>query len=253
MCPDSIDDTNDGAAVTRAPEGRRFNFGAGLASSVVLHGLALAAFILMLNAAATPNDVPLVVPVNIVALADATAGPLQPDKAAVPQQTAGPTSAPAAKSADIVPVKQPPPPDELEIKLHKLAQLRQPILDTPAAQKGEGLARIATMREDAAPGSHATIKDFLRDQIERHWSPDLSTLKGRNISVLIRVAITNAGVVSKAEVVNSPELGMDPSYDEIARSARNAALLSSPITLPPGHYAPTMDVILKLDTKDALR
>ena len=100
--------------------------------------------------------------------------------------------------------------------------------------------------------SVAAIKDFLRDQIEHHWSPDLAILHGRDISVLIRIALTNAGVITKAEVVNGSGLGIDPVYDEIALSARDAALLSSPLTMPTGHYAESMNVILSLNTREAL-
>jgi hypothetical protein len=109
------------------------------------------------------------------------------------------------------------------------------------------------MRSDAALGFDAALKDFLRDQIEHHWGLDLAALHGKDFSVLVRVAITKAGVVTGAEVVNNRKLGVDAAYDEAALSARNAALLSSPLTLPPGHYPELMSVILTLNTRDALR
>jgi len=247
------DNSDTGAAAQGTGEPRRYNFGAGIVFSVALHALALSTFIVMLAVAAKPNDVPLVIPVDIVQLADETAGPLAPDMANVPQQKTAPPSSPAAKPADLSPSEKRQPPDDLEIKLRKLAQLRQPIVDTHLSEKGEGLSRASVMRQEAALKSDAAIKDFLRDQIEHHWSLDLATLHGRNISVLIRVAITNAGAITKAEIVNSPDTGIDPVYDEIASSARDAVLLSSPLTLPPGYHAGSMDVILSLNTRDALR
>jgi outer membrane biosynthesis protein TonB len=252
MQSDAADNADAGPAAQGLGEGRR-RVGAGLVVSVVLHGLALSALIVVLEVAAKPNNAPLVIPVNIVRLAEETAAPIEPNQADVPQQKTATPSSPAAQPVELSAAEKHPPPDELEIKLRNLAQLRQPTVDTRLSQQGEGLSRVAAMPENAALGSDATIKDFLRDQIEHHWSPNLAALHGRNISVLIRVAITNAGIVTKADIVNNPEFGVDPAYDEIAFSARNAALLSSPLTLPPGHYAQSMDLILSLDTRDALR
>ena len=253
MHSEVADDGNDEIAATAARERRRYKFSAGLVFSVALHALAFSALILALGLAASPNESPLVVPVNIVQLGDETASPPEPNKADVSQQKAAPPSSPDTKPADLSPLKMRPPPDDLEIKLRRLAELHQPIVDQHLSEKGKGLSRVSAMRQDAAPGSEAMIKDFLRDQIEHHWSPNLATLHGRDISFLIRVAITKTGVVTKAEVVDNRSFGVDPVYDEVALSARNAALLSSPLTLPPGHYADSMDVILSLNTKDALR
>jgi len=253
MHSEITDNTNDKIAASGRLDRLRRKLSVGLVFSVALHALGLSAFIIVLALAANPNDKSIVIPVDVVQLANETTGPLEPNKADLPQQPTAPPSSPAAKPVDISPAKERPVPDDLEIKLQKLAQLRQPIVDTRLSEKGEGLSRASTMRKEATLGPDAAIKDFLRDQIEHHWSLDLAILRGRNISVPIRVAITSAGLITKAEVVNSPELGIDPVYDEVAASARDAALLSSPLTLPPGHYASSMDLILSLNTRDALR
>jgi outer membrane biosynthesis protein TonB len=250
MHPDHSDNRDPGNAAEGAREGWR----AGLIVSVALHALALSAIILVLGLAADRDDAPIVVPVNIVELGPRTVSPTEPVKAEVPEQTAAPPSSPDAKPIDLSARQKQPPPDDLEIKLRKLAQLREPMVDVDLARKGEGLSRASAMRQDAALGPEAKIKDFLRDQIEHHWSPDLASLHGRNVSVPILVAITTkTGVVTRAEIVNNPQAGFDSGYDEIAVSARNAALLSSPLTLPPGHYPESMQVILTLNTADALR
>ena len=72
------------------------------------------------------------------------------------------------------------------------------------SERNTGLSRIATS-DDAATGSYATnaVRDFIRAQVERRWSLDLSTLGSKNFSVLIRVEITGAGVINKAEVVEN--------------------------------------------------
>ena len=240
----------DGRNVGKRPQR---NFNAGLVVSVVLHELGLSGLIVGLGLAANPVDIPLIVPVNIVQLANETVGPKAPDQTSIPQQKAAAPSSPDAIPVDLSPLKRPPPPDDLEVKLRRLAQLREPIVDPHMPQQGEGLSRLASTRPDAALGSDATLRDFLRDQIEHHWGLDLAALHGKDFSVLIRVAITKAGVVTGAEVVNNRKSGVDAAYDEAALSARNAAILSSPLTLPPGHYPELMNVILTLNTRDALR
>jgi hypothetical protein len=251
MRPDTNDGSNVGAASVEAGEAKRRKIGAGVAFSILLHGLALAALIFILKDTAAPVDSLLVIPVDIAVLTNRTAGPIEPKKADLPREISALPSSPAAKSATIVQQEKNPPPDDLEVKLRKLARLREPLVNTHISNKGEGLARVSAMREQAAVGSHVTIKDFLRAQIERHWTPDLAALHGRNFSVLIRVKLTSTGFVTAAEVLNNPQVGADKPYDEVALSARNAALLSSPFTLPPGHYPQSMDLILTLNTQDA--
>jgi hypothetical protein len=239
----------DGRNVGKRPQR---NFSAGFVVSVVLHALGLSALIVWLGLAANPVDIPLIVPVDIVQLANETVGPKAPDQASIPQQKAAAPSSPEAIPVDLSPSERPPP-DELQIKLRRLAQLREPIVDPHLPQQGEGLSRIAATRPDTALGFDATLRDFLRDQIEHHWGLDLAALHGKDFSVFIRLAITKAGVVTGAEVVNNRKSGVDAAFDEAALSARNAALLSSPLTLPPGHYPELMNVILTLNTRDALR
>jgi hypothetical protein len=70
---------------------------------------------------------------------------------------------------------------------------------------------------------------------------------------MIRVRMTGAGVVTKAEVVRDARFAADKAYQDIALSARNAVLLSSPFALPAGHYDGTMELTLNLSTADALR
>ena len=225
----------------------------GLAASVGLHVIALVVLILALGYAVIPDEMPVVIPVNIVRIADTATSPPQPHQAVVPQQKAAPAGSPDATPIALSPVQTRPHTDDLAVKLRKLAELRQPLIDQDVARKGEGLSRQSATRADAAPGSEAAIKDFLRDQIEHHWNPDLAALHGRDVSVLLRVAITNSGVITRADLVNARQSGIDPAYDEAAMSARDAALLSSPLTLPPGRYPASMDLILSLNTRDALR
>lgn len=251
--PSEIADSEDTSAAT----GQRKRFwqklSSGFAASIGFHVIALVVLVVTLGYAAIPNQMAIVIPVSIVRLADQTTSPGQPRQAVVPQQEFAPPASPDAKPATLSPVQARPAPDDLEIKLRRLADLRQPPLDQELALTGEGLSRRDATPADAAPGSEAAIKDFLRDQIEHHWNPDLATLHGRNVSVQLRVAITRAGVITRADLVDAHEAGLDAAYDETAMSARDAALLSSPLTLPPGRYPASMDLILSLNTRDALR
>jgi hypothetical protein len=51
--------------------------------------------------------------------------------------------------------------------------------------------------------------------------------------------------------VANPRSG-DPHYDEVAISARNAVLASSPLALPAGQYDEVMDMIIYMNPRDAL-
>jgi hypothetical protein len=236
-------------AATAPEKSWRDRVGFWLLCSAILHGLVLPPLFL----SARPDSPALVIPMDIVVLADETAGPPQPDAAIVPQQEAGMPSSPAVEPAGIAPSKDRP--DDLDIKLHALAKLRQPSLDTHLSKKQLGLARMSAMADDAAPASYATyaVRDFIRAQVERRWSLDLATLGGGNYSVLIRVRMTSAGAVTKAEVADTARFDSDKTYRAIALSARNAVLLSSPFALPAGPYSDVMDFTLSLNTNEALR
>lgn len=233
----------------------RDNLGIGFFCSVILHVLALLLFFSMHRGAGEPRDVFRIVPVNVVELADETTGPPQPEKAQVPEQKAGMASSPASQPAGVAPSKTRPPPDELEVKLRALAKLRQPSIGTHLSEKNIGQSNVTATGDDTVPGSTAAyaLKDFIRAQVERRWSLDLAILGNRNFPVLIRMEMTSGGVVTNAEIVDTAKFATDKVYREIALSARNAVLLSSPFSLPPGHYKKGMAMTLSLNPRDTLR
>lgn len=151
----------------------------GLLGSVMLHGFILALWFVLTR---EPKDNSAYFPVQI-ALADQTSSPRQPDEALVPQQKAGMPSSPAAEPAGAS--RSNKHPDGLEIKLHTLAKLRQPSLDTHLSERNTGLSRMSATSDDAATGSYATnaVRDFIRAQAEGRWSLDLSTLGSQNFKV----------------------------------------------------------------------
>jgi hypothetical protein len=215
----------------------------GLLGSALLHGLALVLLLLAapLGVPGSRGDIELV-PVE-VELPSA-----EPQAHAEPQQTdlnrsdatqalpSNSSASPAGQAAD-----------PLEAKLQALAKLRQPDADRRMDVK----ASLSTA-DDAAPGRLAALKDFVRDQVERHWSLNLASLGENEFSIPIRIQITSSGTVLKAEIMDTAR-DADPVYHEVASSARNAVLSASPLTLPAGHYQNVMELVLSLDPRETLR
>jgi outer membrane biosynthesis protein TonB len=159
----------------------------------------------------------------------------------------GPTA--AAK-----PRPTPSPADELTAKLQSLAKLRQPappVPPSPRTQEGAGVSNATASSPTSAPGSRASysVNDFLRAQVARHWYWDRHRLAAGDWAVSIHVILNADGSVAKAEIVDDPRHGGDPDYHDLALSARNAVLLSSPLALPPG--VSIRDITLILDPRTA--
>jgi hypothetical protein len=219
---------------------RHTDFAAGFLCSVVLHGLILLPFVLERHGTVTN----IVIPVEVVVLADQTA-----NSEYAPQKEVGATSSPGAVPLGVSSLDERP--DDFELKLQRLAELRQPGMDARISNSHVSPKRAAPMSDTM--GQSNVVSDFIRAQVERRWSLDLATLGNKTFSVLIRIQITGAGVVTRADIVSDARLAADNTYQDIARSARNAVLLSSPFALPSGHYGDAMELTLSLNTKDALR
>jgi TonB-like protein len=212
-----------------------------LAGSAILHGLALALIPLLApqHGTETTGKGLGLVPVE-VELDWNRASPAAKPTQAVHAPTGG---APEA----------PPLADALASKLEALAKLRAPGPDAPS--EGDS-SRAASMLPSSAsspgPAGMYGLKDFVLDQVERHWNLNLANLKDADYSVPVRVKITKTGEVLKAELVGDSRSG-DPHYDEVAISARNAVLASSPLALPAGQYADVMDMVIYMNPRDTLR
>jgi hypothetical protein len=164
-----------------------------------------------------------------------------PQRTAALRQTESAQQAPSNPIEAVASLEAQPRTDELETKLQALAELRQP-------DSAQSIPRLLAANGDGASGRPGRgLDDLIRAQVERRWNLDLATLGNT-----IRVEMTNAGVVLKAEIVDSSRT-TDPGYREVAVSARNAVLLSSPLSLPAGHYQGVMDMVLYLNPRDALR
>lgn len=225
-----------------------------LAGSFLLHAVIL---LLLLHRVMLDQQPPKFFPVELVQLEDRTTTPVpaKPDlprqqtasvrpqtrKATPPQLIPLPhlEQTPAAPQKGAEPVPQPPK-DELQSRLESFAKLTIPG-DSAVSAEGNGSAY--------GPSGY-DLKDFIRAQVERKWSLDLDALEDRKVTVFIHVVLAPDGAIKKAEIVNDRRT--DAAYHSLAISARNAVLLSSPITLPAGTPASALDVILNLSPKDTL-
>jgi outer membrane biosynthesis protein TonB len=183
----------------------------------------------------------------------AVAEPAAKPKAPRPVKAEEPDRQPAAKLK-----RQPLPADDLSVRLERLARLRQPAPPTPATprqQNGSGASDVTAARLDARRAEDARygVKDFIRAQVERRWNPDRRGLKGRDWVVAIHVLLRPDGSVESAEIVETGHHPSDSAYDDFARSARNAVLLSSPLTIPTGEYDIAKDVVLDFTSRQALQ
>jgi hypothetical protein len=219
---------------------------------VLLHGLALCLLLVVGVFGTEGSQGGLeIVPVEVEIEPRSTSAQAEPPTTALPRPDA---ARPSVETADGVARSSEPDTDALKTKLEALAKLRQPDVTTPSEENGAAKPDRVAKNDDIASGLEGpfSVKDYIRAQVERRWNPDLAALRNHEVSVPIHVEITSAGVVLKAEIVDTARAA-DPDYHEIAVSARNAVLLSSPIALPPGHYQDVMDMVLYLDPREALR
>jgi len=150
-----------------------------------------------------------------------------------------------------------PSPDDLGARLSRLAKLQQPDTPIPSSPRrpldGSGLSNLSATSVDAAAARDATygVKDFIRAQVERRWHVDNRTLAGADAVVAIHIMLNRDGSVSRAEIVDNPRRHSDSAYRELALSARNAVLLSSPLAVPPGQFERAKDMVLNLDAREA--
>jgi hypothetical protein len=235
-------------------ESERGDSAAGLAFSVILHALALLLLFLVGAFGTEGSEGGLeIVPVEVDLIHESASAPTQQRVADLPQANAAqPPSDPAPDG--VTRLTEPSHTDALEAKIEALAKLRQPDAVTPNKDNGAARPDRVATNDDIMSGRQGpfSVKDYIRAQVERRWNLDLATLGNSDFSVPIHVEMTSAGVVLKAEIVDSVRTS-DPAYREVAVSARNAVLLSSPLSLPAGHYQGVMDMVLYLNPRDVLR
>ena len=242
----------------------------GVVGSLVLH---IAVLGLLLYQVGVPPVLLSIIPVEVVQLVEETASPTpQPEaKAALPERgsserlasVAPPRAvrrpAPPAAPAPALPAAPPSTPqpapdalpptpqqDALQIQLEALSKLLMPDA-TGTSLRPSG--------SNAPPGGQSgyRVEDLIRAQVQRRWNLRLDELGERDLIVTLHVVLEPDGTVTTAEIVDTARSKTDSAYRSIAISARNAVLLSSPLTLPKGMTPEMRDMTISLNTRDSLR
>jgi hypothetical protein len=224
---------------------RRLRKEPGFTLSLALHLFLLLVVLWYVTARPEMPQQPLhALPVDLVAL---TAAPGLTGARPMPRSGAPrPTPQAAPVPEGVRPQATEQPQDELSAKLRALAQLRAP--DTPLAVGG-GNAEGGAGNGTGAYG----LRDFIRAQILRRWLPDLSGAGARDLPVLLHVIVTARGTITDVSIADQSRFASDRAFHEMALSARNAALLASPIQMPPGPWPAVIRLDIDLDPKAALR
>lgn len=155
------------------------------------------------------------------------------------------------------PRKRPPLHDEIDALFRVVENAHRQTVAPPTQSRTGGPALAKPDGAEPKPGhgldGSSGVKDFIRAQIERHWQFELSNLGATGPMISLHLKLSADGRVLEAEVADDPRYSADVRYRAIATSARNAALLSSPLHLPPGTYDAVKDITVKLDPREVLQ
>ena len=98
-------------------------------------------------------------------------------------------------------------------------------------------------------GNYA-LKDFIRAQILRRWLPDLSIPGARNMPVAVRMRLLKSGVIDDVAILDQAAHAHRQGVSATWRcSARDAALLASPIQIPGMRFEKNQTLTIMLDPK----
>lgn len=225
----------------------------GLIGSALLHGAAIWGVIVLISGPVHVTHFAPFVPVDLVRpdMFGNGHGAGVPDKTirlSAPSVPKNEAASPRDTALSVHGTKIPE--DSLDAKLRSLARLRQPNMQVPP-DNGPGQDLSSGGGGDGT-GTYS-VRDYVRAQILRRWNLNLAKMGGRHFSVHIRIVMKRSGAITEAEVVGGPaDASSDAAilYRDIALSARNAAMLASPIALPVGDYPAEMRFVLDLNPRD---
>lgn len=221
--------------------------GPGALLSLLLHGLLLLVGLWYVTHRPTLTDAQLhVLPVELVI--GGTMGQQASTAPATRLQIARPHPESAPQREGVSPTGTKQPEDELSATLQALAQLKTPDTALPNADNS---AAPGGAGSGEGEGNYA-LKDFIRAQILRRWLPDLSIPGARNMPVLVRLRLLKSGIIEDVYIVDQNRFLNDKAFRDMALSARDAALLASPIQWP-GLAQKTQTLTITLDPKLVLR
>lgn len=217
----------------------------GAACSLVLHGAALLAAIwYVAHRPEIPQTVFRTLPVDLVIGGNLGQGSATP---AARLQATPPRPATSPVQTGTNPQATREPKDELSAKLRALSQMASADTALPQPDNGSGAGGAG-----GGDGNYA-LKDFIRAQILRHWLPNLDIRGARDLPVLVQVRLLRSGVIDDVTILDQDRFQNDGAFRNMALSARNAAMLASPIQLPPGRYARVTVLTIDLNPKAVLR
>jgi hypothetical protein len=235
----------------------------GVIGSFLLHS-ALLGFLLYEIA---PPVLLAVIPVEVVQLADETVSPPpqpdnQPSSTARPAPRVASVAPPRAAAPRVRPQPAPARPQEFPSAEQPAPDTLPPAPANPLQSQLEALAKLRTQNNGTAsprrnlPAGAQTgyrVEDLIRAQVQRRWNLRLDELGERELTVVIHMVLERDGTVTMAEIVDAGRGKNDDLYRSIALSARNAVLLSSPLTLPAGMTDEMRDLTVSFNTRDTQR
>jgi hypothetical protein len=71
--------------------------------------------------------------------------------------------------------------------------------------------------------------------------------------VTLRVRLLASGTIDDVVILDAARMKTDAAFHDMALSARDAAILASPLDLPPGKYPKVQDLTITLDPRAVLR
>ena len=226
----------------------RFRNGPGVVLSLLLHGLLLLLALWYLAHRPAFRDTQLrALPVELIIGGSMGQGPSTAPATRLQVARPHPESTPVPQG--VRPDATKDLEDELSAKLRAMAQLKTPDAALPNADNS---AAPGGSGDGTGEGNYA-LKDFIRAQILRRWLPDLSIPGTRDMPVLVRIRLLKSGAIDDVVILDQQRFHDDKVFRNMALSARDAALLASPIQIPGVKYEKTQTLTINLDPKAVLR
>ena len=222
--------------------------GPGVLLSLLLHGLLLLVALWYVQNRPLLTETELkALPVELVIGGSMEQSASSAPAARLERARAHPESAPRPEGVSPKGTEQPE--DELSAKLRALAQLKS--ADSPLPN-----ADVSTLPGGSGGGGgegNYALKDFIRAQILRRWLPDLSIPGARNMPVAIRIHLLKSGTIEDVAILDQARMHTDAAFRDMALSARDAALLASPIQIPNMRLEKNQSLTIVLEPKAVLR